>query len=146
MKKSTTPPFMPPPEYGQSLGGFSVNLLSTDLPRALVFHQEVLQVDIQHADEDLLIVQGFGNRWMVHADHCYDQHPLLADTQSQTRRGAGIELRLHHADPDAMAQRAHEHGFRVLDGPQDQPAHGLREAHIIDGDGYIWVPDSPLRT
>jgi hypothetical protein len=24
-------------------------------------------------------------------------------------------------------------------------AHGLREAYIGDPDGYIWVPDMPLR-
>ena len=40
--------------------------------------------------------------------------------------------------------------------PHDSPAillpvvfvnkgHGLREAHIVDGDGYIWVPDVAVR-
>ena len=80
---------------------------------------------------------------MVHADHTYDKHPLLADTQSSARRGAGIELRLHHCDPDAVAARASERGFTLLDGPRDQPDHGLREAHIVDHDGYVWVPDVP---
>jgi hypothetical protein len=82
---------------------------------------------------------------MVHADHTYDKHALLADTQNESRRGAGIELRLHHCDPDGVAGRAREFGFRLLDGPRDQPDHGLREVHIIDGDGYIWVPDIPLK-
>ena len=144
MKKSTTKPFMPAPDYGRSLEAFTVNLLSTDLERALVFQRDVLQADILHADEDLLIVQGFGSSWMVHADHTYDQHPLLTDTQAHSRRGAGVELRLHHADPDAITARALEHGFTVLDGPRDQPDHGLREAHLLDADGYVWVPDSAL--
>jgi len=26
----------------------------------------------------------------------------------------------------------------------DKP-HGLREAYLIDPDGYIWVPDTPLK-
>ncbi|MFT7556705.1 MAG: hypothetical protein ACI9LO_003035, partial [Planctomycetota bacterium] len=59
-------------------------------------------------------------------------------------RGAGVELRLHGCNPDKAAQRARQHGFAVLYGPCDQPDHGLREAHIVDADGYIWVPDVPL--
>jgi predicted enzyme related to lactoylglutathione lyase len=145
MKKATSTPFMAAPDYGQSLTGFSFNLLSTDLARALQFQRDVLQVTLLHEDEDLLIVEGFGANWMVHADHTYDKHALLADTLNEKRRGAGIELRLHHCDPDATAARAIELGFRVLDGPRDQPDHGLREAHIIDGDGYVWVPDVPLK-
>jgi hypothetical protein len=145
MKKSTTTPFMAAPDYGKSLSGFSVNLLSADLARALVFQRDVLCADILHADEDLLILQGYGGNWMVHADHTYDKHALLADTRNHPRRGAGIELRLHHCDPDAVVRRAVEGGFRVLDGPRDQPDHGLREAHVIDGDGYVWVADIPLK-
>ena len=144
MKKSSTTPFMAPPDYGQSLSGFTINVLSGNLPRALVFQRDVLQAEILHQDEDLLILRGYGSNWMVHADHTYDKHPLLADTQNETRRGAGVELRLHDRDPDAAAARALEHGFRVLDGPRDQPDHGLREVHIIDDDGYIWVPDVPV--
>ena len=145
MKKSTSIPFMAPPDYGQSLAGFSVNLLSANLARALQFQRDVLQADILHQDEDLLIVQGYGGNWMVHADHTYEQHALLAETLAESRRGAGIELRLHHCDPDATAARAEEQGFRVLDGPRAQPDHGLREVHIIDGDGYVWVADTPLK-
>lgn len=144
MKKSNKTPFMAAPDYGQSLTAFTVNLLSADLTRALVFQRDVLQADILHEDEDLLIVRGYGSNWMVHADHTYDQHALLADTQGESRRGAGIELRLHGCDPDGVAERARQHGFKLLDGPRDQPDHGLREAHIIDADGYVWVPDLAL--
>ncbi len=144
MKKSTTTPFMPAPDYGRSLKHFSINLLSADLARALEFQRDVLGAELLHADEDLLIVAGFGSQWMVHADHTYEEHPLLGDMRNSGRRGAGVELRLHGCDPDAAAARAAEGGFRVLDGPRDQPDHGLREAHIIDGDGYVWVPDIPL--
>jgi uncharacterized glyoxalase superfamily protein PhnB len=144
MKKSSTTPFMAAPDYGQSLSGFTINVLSGNLPRALVFQRDVLQAEILHQDDDLLILRGYGSNWMVHADHTYDKHPLLTDTRKETRRGAGVELRLHDCDPDAAAARALEHGFRVLDGPRDQADHGLREAHIIDDDGYIWVPDVPV--
>ena len=144
MKKSSKTPFMAAPDYGQSLAGFSVNLLSTNIPRALVFQRDVLDADILHEDEDLLIVRGYGSNWMVHADHTYDKHPMLTDTQSANRRGAGVELRLHGCDPDTACKKALELGFQVLDGPRDQPDHGLREAHLLDQDNYIWVPDIPL--
>ena len=144
MKKSNKTPFQAAPDYGESLTGFTVNLLSTDLARALVMQRDVLEAEILHHDEDLLIVRGFGSNWMIHADHTYDKHPLLTDTQNAQRRGAGVELRLHACDPDAVAARAKQHGFKLLDGPRDQPDHGLREAHIIDDDGYVWVPDQAL--
>jgi len=59
-------------------------------------------------------------------------------------RGAGIELRLYGTDPDAAEGRAREAGAIVLAGAIDKP-HGLREAYILDGDGYVWVPCRPLR-
>ncbi len=144
MKKSNKKPFMAAPDYGHSLAGFTVNALSSNLPRALEYQRDVLQAEVLHEDEDLLILRGYGVSWMVHADHTYDQHPLLGNTQAQPRRGAGIELRLHGLDPDGVAERALAHGFTLLDGPRDQPDHGLREAHVIDDDGYVWVPDMPI--
>jgi hypothetical protein len=144
MKKSNKTPFMAVADYGQSLAGFSVNLLTTDLQRALIFQRDVLAAEVLHEDADLLILRGYGSNWMVHADHTYDKHALLADTLSATRRGAGIELRLHGCDPDTSAINATNLGFQVLDGPRDQPDHGLREVHILDADGYVWVPDQPI--
>lgn len=144
MKKSTKTAFMPPADYGQMLVGLGINILSRDINRALVFQREVLGADILHEDPDMLIVRGFSSDWMVHADHTYDRHSMLTDTQSSKRRGAGIELRLHGCDPDKASARALALGFVVIDGPRDQPDHGLREAHILDADGYVWVPDLPL--
>ena len=144
MKKSNKTPFMAAPDYGHSLAGFTINALSANISRALVFQRDVLQARVLHQDEDLLILQGYGSSWMVHADHTYDKHPLLGDTLAQPRRGAGIELRLHGLDPDGAAARASAHGFTLLDGPRDQPDHGLREAHLVDDDGYVWVPDIPI--
>ena len=135
---------MAAPDYGHSLSGFSVNILSQNLPRALLFQRDVLGAEILHEDDDLLIVSGFNSSWMVHADHTYDKHVFLNDTQSSARRGAGIELRLHGCDPDSVAMHASENGFKLLDGPRDQPDHGLREVHVVDDDGYVWVPDIPL--
>jgi hypothetical protein len=144
MKKSDKQPFMSPPDYGKSLRGFTINLLTVNIERSLLFQREVIAANILHEDSDLLILTGYENNWMIHADHTYDKHPLLTDTLNSARRGAGVELRLHGRDPDEAAIFARQNGFRVLDGPRDQPDHGLREVHIIDDDGYIWVPDLPL--
>ena len=58
-------------------------------------------------------------------------------------RGVGVELRLHGCDPDAAQERARARGEIILAEAIDKP-HGLREAYLIDPDGYIWVPDVPL--
>lgn len=137
-------PFMPPPEYGQSLHGLSLNLLSADLGRAAMFHTEVIGATLRYEDADLLIADGYGTSWMVHADHTYDKHPLVSLAAASSPRGAGLEIRLHGTDPDAIAAAAIDQGFTVFDGPRDQPDHGLREVHIQDHDGYMWVVDTPL--
>ncbi len=137
-------PFMPPPDFGHSLTGMSLNLLVTDMARACRFAREVLAAELRYADPDIAIVVKNGMQWMLHADHTYDKHPLLPRTQAVSLRGAGLEIRVHRADPDKTALLAQAAGFHILDGPRDQPDHGLREVHIIDQDGYVWVIDCPL--
>ncbi|MGB1258372.1 MAG: VOC family protein [Thiolinea sp.] len=137
-------PFMPPPEFGHSLTGMSLNVLVTDMDRAVLFAREVLQAEFRYADPDIAIAVKNGVQWMIHADHTYDKHPLLPITQGASRRGAGLEIRFHNGDPDQTAKDANTAGFIVLDGPRDQPDHGLREVHIEDQDGYVWVVDQPL--
>ncbi|MGI9605179.1 MAG: VOC family protein [Acidimicrobiales bacterium] len=138
-------PFEDPPVYGRSLAGLQLNLLVDDMAAAVRFHLDVLQVNLRYHDPDIAIAEGYGTSWMVHSDHTYDKHPLHAVAVSgRTARGAGLEIRLHGCDPDAAAARAIAHGYTVFDGPRDQPDHGLREAHIRDAAGYMWVPDAPL--
>jgi predicted enzyme related to lactoylglutathione lyase len=146
MKLSTNPedPFMPAPAYGQSLQGLSINLLVRDLDRAIHFHREILQVRFLHEDRDLAIVAGYGTTWMIHADHTYDKHALHRTLAGVALRGTGLEIRLHGLDPDGAEARAREHSYAIVSPAIDQPDHGLREAHIRDGEGYIWVPDISL--
>jgi len=83
---------------------------------------------------------------MLHHDRTYRSHPLVGIAQGAEGRGAGAELRLYGRDPDAAeaAARAVEAtlGGHVLAGAADKP-HGLREAYILDPDGYCWVPGVP---
>ena len=83
-------------------------------------------------------------RWMLHADHTYQGHPLHHEIAAVTARGSGAELRLHGCDPDAATTAARANGFIVVAEPADKP-HGLREAYLADPDGYVWVPDVPTR-
>ena len=59
------------------------------------------------------------------------------------RSGVGAELRLHGRDPDAAEAAARRLGYEVLQGAADKP-HGLREAFIVDRDGFVWAPDVPI--
>lgn len=144
-------PFMSAEAYGKSLKGLSVNLLVKDVPRALRFQTEVLGARLVYGDPDFAVVRFDGPagdapaEWMIHADHTYGDHPLLSLTGDGALRGVGIELRLHHCDPDAATARARTLGYEVFAPPADKP-HGLREAYLIDPDGYMWVPDMPLRS
>jgi catechol 2,3-dioxygenase-like lactoylglutathione lyase family enzyme len=141
-------PFMEAPDYGRSLKGFGVNLLVRDVPRAVAFAKTVLGATLVYGDPDFAVLRhgsgGNAAEWMLHADHTYSSHPLLSLTGDGAVRGVGVELRLHGCDPDAAVARARGAGHYVMAEAADKP-HGLREAYIADPDGYVWVPDVPLR-
>lgn len=143
-KKRTGDPWMPAPDYGRGLKGFGINLIVLDVAAAVAFATDVLGAEIVYADPDFAVLRAAGAEWMLHADHTYDRHPLKGSLVDGTHRGVGVELRLHGLDPDAAEARARVRGDTVLAGALDKP-HGLREAYIVDPDGYVWVPDVPTR-
>jgi catechol 2,3-dioxygenase-like lactoylglutathione lyase family enzyme len=142
MKLRTEEPWMPAPTYGRSLEGLTVNLLVQDIGISLAFQRDVLGVEVVYSDPDIAVLRFRDAEWMLHADHTYEDHPLHGSLNSDIPRGIGVELRLHGRDPDAAETAARELGYTILDGTSDKP-HGLREAYLIDPDGYIWVPDIP---
>jgi catechol 2,3-dioxygenase-like lactoylglutathione lyase family enzyme len=135
-------PFMAADAYGRSLSGMGVNLLVRDIARAVAFQREVLGCTAVYADPDFAVMRHGGGEWMLHADHTFADHPLLALTGDGALRGVGVELRLYAADPDACEARARARGHTVLAPCRDKP-HGLRECVLIDPDGYAWVPSRP---
>ncbi|MEE9598410.1 MAG: hypothetical protein V3V96_16685 [Acidiferrobacterales bacterium] len=145
MKLRTGDAWMPAHKYGQSLKGLTVNLLVRDIDNALVFQREVLDATLVYNDPDIAVLKGFGAEWMLHADHTYDEHAMQNVITGVDQRGAGLELRLHGCDPDQAEAAARRLGFEVLAAATDKKAHGLREAFLVDSDGYVWVPDVPLR-
>lgn len=144
MKKRTGDPWMPAPAYGRGLSGLGINLMVEDIARAVAFQRTVLEAEVVYADPDFAVVRAEGSEWMLHADHTYDRHPLLRRAMENGARGSGMELRLHGCDPDRAEERAMAAGYAVLASAADKP-HGLREAYIVDPDGYVWVPDLPTR-
>ncbi len=134
---------MPAPRYAETLRGLTVNLIVRDVPRALPFHRLVLGAAVVYDDPDFAVLTGYGAEWMLHADHTYAGHALEATLAVEGMRGTGIEIRLHGRDPDAAEAEARNLGATVVSGASDRP-HGLREVHILDPDGYLWVPDVPL--
>jgi uncharacterized glyoxalase superfamily protein PhnB len=145
MKLRTGDPWMPSKDYAASLKGLTVNLIVRDIPEAVQFQKEVLKTSVIYSDVDFAVIQGYGGEWMLHADHTYQGHALENVLSGTSQRGAGIELRLHGCDPDLAAAAAQKLGFNVLVGAQDKP-YELREAHLMDADGYVWVPDIAAKT
>lgn len=145
MKLRTGDPWMPARDYGRTLKALSVNLLVRDIEKALHFQREVLGATVVYSDPDFAVARSCGAEWMLHADHTYESHPLARAAAARERRGIGVELRLHGCDPDQAEAAARRLGFEVLASTTDKP-HGLREAFLVDADGYIWVPDVPTAT
>ena len=143
MKLATEDPWMSGPDYGRSLKGLGINLLVREIEPAVAFAREVLAAQVVHSDPDFAVLRTCAAEWMLHADHTYEDHPLHGSLDADLVRGIGAELRLHGRDPDQAEAAARRLGHTVLDGTADKP-HGLREAYILDPDGYLWVPDVPL--
>ena len=142
--RRTGTPWMPAGDYGRSLKGLGINLLVGDVAASVEFAQTVLGAEAVYADVDFAVLRHGDAEWMLHADHTYEDHPLHGFVAGLEGRGAGVELRLHHCDPDKAEATARAVGHTVLAGAADKP-HGLREAYILDPDGYCWVPDVALK-
>ena len=139
MKQRSGEPWMAADAYGRSLRGLGVNILVRDVARARAFLEEVLGLEGVDGDADFAVLRHHGHDLILHADHTYSEHPLLALTGDGALRGAGVELRLYGIDPDAAEARARARGDVVFAETRDKP-HGLRECYLADPDGYIWVP------
>lgn len=144
MKKREGEPWISGDDYGRSLRGFGVNLLVQDIQRSIAFQTDVLATEVVYSDADFAVIRHVdvkrrAHEWMLHADHSFSDHPLLALTGDGAVRGVGIELRLYDHDPDAAEARARARGDHVLAASADKP-HGLRECCLVGPDGYVWVP------
>lgn len=132
---------VPAATFGHSLTGISVNLLLRDVRAEAAFLEQVFGITAHRLSADFAIMRHAGQPFQLHSDATFANHPLSALLPESGPRGAGIELRLHEADPDrAVALAAGFEGAMVLQPPTDKKAHGLREAVILCPAGYAWVP------
>jgi len=126
--------------FGRALGpGIGLNLLVSDVEAAARFQATALDAAVDYWDRDFAILRAQGAVWMLHSDRSYRNHPLSGIAIAAEGRGAGAELRLYGRDPDRAEAVARSLGGVVLAGAADKP-HGVREAYILDPEGYCWVP------
>lgn len=130
--------------FGAGLRGLGLNLLVRDVPAQCRFLEGVFGMKAHQVTADFAILTYGGEVFQIHSDGTYHANPLLGLVPDNPPRGAGIEIRLYDSDPDAAAARAEAVGATILQAPSDKP-HGLREAYILCGNGYAWVPSQPLR-
>lgn len=140
-------------EFGASLRGLGLNLLVGDVERSATFLQAVFGIKAHRLSADFAIMtygEGPARQvFQLHADTTYAANPLLGIVPEAAPRGAGLEIRLYDSDPDqavaalAALPEAQRQALIVLQEPSNKP-HGLREAYILDFDGYAWVPSRPL--
>ncbi|MGC9368520.1 MAG: VOC family protein [Paracoccaceae bacterium] len=129
-----------PEEFGRSLTGIGVNLLTPDVRALARFLQEVFGLSAHRLSDDFAIIRHGGMVMQLHSDGAYGDHPLLGMVPELPPRGAGVQLYLFGIDPDAAAARALPD--QVMEPPADKP-HGLREATILSPEGYAFSPAMP---
>jgi catechol 2,3-dioxygenase-like lactoylglutathione lyase family enzyme len=129
-------------EFGTALSGLGLNLICRDVRANAAFLEQVFAMTVHRRSADFAIVTYADQVFQLHSDGTYHSNPYLGLLPENPPRGAGIELHLYETDPDTAVTRAAALGYTVLQQPADKP-HGLREAYILDPDGYAWVPSRP---
>ena len=125
--------------FGRSLRGLGLNLLVRDVGAEVTFLETVFGMTAHQPTADFAIMVYGDHVFQLHSDGTYHSHPLLGMLPENPPRGAGIEIHLYDTDPDDAARLADAQGATILAPPTDKP-HGLREAYILDDNGYCWVP------
>jgi len=126
-------------DFGQSLTGLGVNLLSPDVVAFAGFLTDVFGLTAHRLSGDFAIIRHGDALMQIHADATYGAHPALSLVPEMPPRGGGVQLYLFGIDPDAAIARATALGHVVLEPAADKP-HGLREATILSPEGYAFSP------
>ena len=126
-------------DFGRSLTGVGINLLTRDVRGLCGFLQAVFDAGIHRLSDDFAIVTCGGEVLQIHADGTYHSHPLLSILPENPPRGAGVQFYLFGIDPDTAENRAKTQGYEVLETTADKP-HGLRECTILSPEGYAFSP------
>jgi len=129
--------------FGRALRGIGLNLLVRDVAVEVGFLTEIFAMTAHQPTADFAIMRYGDQVFQLHSDGTYHANPLLGLLPENPPRGAGIEIRLYDSDPEEAVRKAQTLGATILQAPTDKP-HGLREAYILDENGYAWVPSRAL--
>ena len=138
------------PAYSEGLvagpSGLSVNLLVCDIAAAVAFQQDVLLTKVLYHDPDFAAICGFGGQWCLHADHTYDDHPLVGMMRTTEPSVAAVRaLRFVCTAAIQMMPRP-GHWQRAIPYWPVPPTRPTGCAKLLlDADGYCWVPGVALR-
>ncbi|MBF9029419.1 glyoxalase [Rhodobacterales bacterium HKCCE3408] len=130
---------VPAPDFGRSLSGFGINLLSSDVRALAGFLADILGLTVRRLSDDFAIALNGNAVMQIHSDAAYGQHPILGIVPENPPRGGGAQIYVFGVDPDAAVARAEAAGHPVIEPCRDKP-HGLREATILSPDGYAFSP------
>ena len=131
---------VPARDFGHALRAISLNLLCRNVGAEVAFLQQTFRMEVFRQSKDFAILVHAGQPFQLHSDAAFASNPLTTLLPESGVRGAGLEIRLHEADPDFAAETAEAAGGRVLQPPTDKRGHGLREAIILSPSGYAFVP------
>jgi len=129
-------------EFGRSLTGIGLNLLTRDVRGLAGFLKGVFGLSVHRLSDDFAIVRHGAMVLQLHADRTYHSHPLPQLIPENPPRGGGVQLYLFGIDPDAAMARAEAAGHVVLEPVSDKP-HGLREGTVLSPEGYAFSPAVP---
>lgn len=126
-------------QFGQSLRGLGVNLLTRDARALAAFLVDTFGLTAHRLSDDFAIITHGDAVFQLHSDGTYHANPLPQLIPENPPRGGGAQFYLFGIDPDAAVTRAEALGHHVLEPTADKP-HGLREATILSAEGYAFSP------
>ncbi len=129
-------------EFGRSLTGLGVNVLSPNVRALAGFLGDVFGMAIHRLSDDFAIAVHGVVALQIHSDATFSTHPILEFLPENPPRGAGAQFYLFGIDPDEAVARALAAGHMVIEQPSGKP-HGLREATILSPEGYAFSPSVP---
>lgn len=127
-------------DFGRSLTGIGVNLLTRDVRALATFLTDVFSLQAHRLSDDFAIIAHGDAVFQLHADGTYHANPLPQLIPENPPRGGGAQFYLFGIDPDEAVARAG--AYMVIEQPGNKP-HGLREATILSPEGYAFSPAVP---
>ena len=131
-------------DFGKSLSGVGVNLLSPDVIKLADFLVGVFGMTAHRVSADFAIVRFNGAILQLHHDATYRNHPLQGLLPDNPPRGTGTQFHVFGADPDEAHAKAADFGGAVFEEPAEKP-HGLYEGTVLSPEGYAFSAAVPLK-